>query len=274
MARNPEQVERYGALIQKESGRLNDMVEQILRFATAEAGRVIEEREPLSIGAVMEEAVAANRSLIEGAQCVVERNIAPGLPLVLGDRVALRHALENLVANAAKHGLKGGNWIGVSAARIAARTGGPARDAVEILVADHGAGIPPEEQARIFDPFFRGARAMEDQIRGTGLGLSLVKRIIEAHGGSIRVESQPDKGTAFILRLPAAPPASEAPTLPAAPIAPPAPAPTALPAPAAPSAPGAPPAPAPTAPPSPAAPTAPPAPAAPATPTAPEGAAG
>jgi signal transduction histidine kinase len=201
MAHNPSQVERYGALIQRESGRLNDLVEQILRFATAEAGRVIEEREPLSIETVIEEAVAASKPLLDGPQCVLEKNIAPGLPPVLGDRVALRQALGNLVANAAKYGLKGGNWIGISAARTSDR----AREAVEIRVADRGPGIPREEQEQIFDPFFRGARAIEDQIRGTGLGLSLVKRIVEAHGGSIRVESEPGKGTAFVLRLPAAP---------------------------------------------------------------------
>jgi signal transduction histidine kinase len=211
MAQNPAQVERYGALIQRESGRLNDLVEQILRFATAEAGRVIDEREPLSIATVIEEAVAAGKSPTDGAQCVLEKNIAPGLPPVLGDRVALRQALGNLVANAAKYGLQGGNWIGVSAARISDR----AREAVEIRVADRGPGIPREEQEQIFDPFFRGARAIEDQIRGTGLGLSLVKRIVEAHGGSIRVESEPGKGTVFVLRLPAAP------TPPAAPSAPP-----------------------------------------------------
>jgi signal transduction histidine kinase len=201
MARDPAQVERYGALIQRESGRLNNMVEQILRFATAEAGRVIEEREPLSMESVIEEAVAASKSLIEGSQCVVEKNIAPGLPLVLGDRVALRQALENLVTNAAKYGMKGGNWIGI----FAAKSSDHARDSVEIRVADRGPGIPPDEQEQIFDPFFRGARAMEDQIRGTGLGLSLVKRIVEAHGGTIRVESEPVKGTAFILQLPVAP---------------------------------------------------------------------
>lgn len=174
------------------------MVEQILRFATAEAGRVIQEREPLSIESVIEEAMAASKPLIEGSQCVMEKHIAEDLPPVLGDRVALRHALENLVSNAAKYGLKGGNWIGISAARANDET-------VEIRVADHGPGIPRKEQGQIFQPFFRGASAIEDQIRGTGLGLSLVKRIVEAHGGNIRVESEPVKGTAFILRLPSAP---------------------------------------------------------------------
>jgi signal transduction histidine kinase len=70
-------------------------------------------------------------------------------------------------------------------------------------VADHGPGIPADEQAHIFDPFVRGKRAMQDQIHGTGLGLNLVKKIVEAHGGSIRVKSEPEAGTEFIVRLPA-----------------------------------------------------------------------
>jgi len=201
MAHDPGQVERYGALIQRESGRLNALVEQILQFAMAEKGRVIQEREPLSIEGVIEEAVTASKTLIDGSHCVIEKIVEPGLPQVLGDRAALRQAVENLLANAAKYGIEGGNWIGV----FAARSQDPARDEVEIRVADRGPGIPREEQEQIFDPFFRGARALEDQIRGTGLGLSLVRKIVEAHGGSICVESEPPQGTVFVLHLPAAP---------------------------------------------------------------------
>jgi signal transduction histidine kinase len=75
---------------------------------------------------------------------------------------------------------------------------------VEIRVADHGPGIPEDEQKHIFDPFFRGQRAFEDQVHGTGLGLNLVKKIVEAHGGTIRVKSEPMKGAEFIVRIPEA----------------------------------------------------------------------
>jgi signal transduction histidine kinase len=77
---------------------------------------------------------------------------------------------------------------------------------LEIRIVDRGPGIPADEQRRIFDPFFRGKRALQDQIHGTGLGLSLVKRIVEAHGGTIGVRSDPAKGTEFVVRLPIAPP--------------------------------------------------------------------
>jgi len=206
LANNPAQVERYGALIQRESGRLGELLEQVLQFASS--GRAIREREPLSVEAVIDEAVESSRAMIEDAHCVVEKMVDPGLPPVLGDPRALRQVMENLIGNAAKYGAHGSphgpahgnNWIGIFASKTAGNSA-----AVEICVIDRGPGIPADEQGHIFDPFFRGARAVQDQIHGTGLGLSLVKKIVEAHGGSIRVKSEPMKGSEFIVRLPAAP---------------------------------------------------------------------
>jgi len=201
VAKNPDQVEKYGVLLQQESGRLRDLVEQVLRFSSAEAGSVIREREPISVHDLIEQAMDASKSVIQGAHCVVEKNIDNELPIVLGDPIALKHALQNLVANAAKYGRNnsGSNWIGVSATS----RNGNTDLSVEIRVADRGQGIPTDEKDHVFDAFFRGRRAIQDQIHGTGLGLNLVKKIIEAHGGSVRVESEPMKRTEFIVRLPA-----------------------------------------------------------------------
>jgi signal transduction histidine kinase len=201
LANNPNQVEKYGELIQQESGRLKELVEQVLRFAGAKAGRAIREPEPLSMEDLIEETVKSSRPAIEEARCVVEKNIEPGLPLILGDSTALKHALENLLGNAVKYATADSKWIGISASRTADRE----RWAVEIRVADRGPGIPVEEQGHIFDPFFRGKRALQDQIHGTGLGLSLVREIVEAHGGKIAVHSGPTKGTEFVIHIPAAP---------------------------------------------------------------------
>jgi len=82
---------------------------------------------------------------------------------------------------------------------------GGSSPAVEIRVADHGPGIPLDEQQHVFDPFFRGRWAVQDQVRGAGLGLNLVKKIVEAHGGTVALRSEPMKGTEFVVRLPAAP---------------------------------------------------------------------
>jgi signal transduction histidine kinase len=200
VANNPAQVERYGTLIQQESARLKDLVEQILRFASAKAGQVIRQTRPLSVQAVIEEAVRASKGVTEQFRSTVETAVEPGLPPLLGDPDALTHALQNLVSNAAKHGAKTGNWIGVFASKI----GAGEEPVVEIRVADHGPGIPPDELERIFDPFFRGKRALEDQIHGTGLGLSLAKEVVEAHGGTIFVHSEPSRGTEFVIHIPAA----------------------------------------------------------------------
>jgi signal transduction histidine kinase len=201
LASNPAQVERYGALIQQESGRLKELVEQVLRFAGAEAGYVIDKPEPVSVEKVIEETLDSAKLLLDSTGCTVEKKIQAGLPSVLGDRVALKHALGNLLSNAAKYGTKGGNWIGV----FASKADDNEHPAVEVRIADRGQGIPAAEQDQIFEPFFRGRRAIEDQVHGTGLGLNLARKIVEAHGGSIRVTSEPEKGTEFTVRLPAAP---------------------------------------------------------------------
>ena len=201
LAANPAQVERYGALIQQESGRLKLLVEQVLRFAGATSGRAIQNPEPLSIPTILEETVESAHAVIQEAGCTLESHIDPDLPAVMGDSMALKQALQNLLHNAARYGAGESRWIGVSASR----TGGDAKPAVEIRVADRGPGIPADEQAHIFEPFFRGRRALQDQIHGTGLGLNLAKKIVEAHGGSIQVKSAATKGAEFIVRLPAAP---------------------------------------------------------------------
>jgi signal transduction histidine kinase len=198
-ATNPTQVERYGALIQQESARLKDLVEQVLRYAGASSGKVIREPEPLSLADVLADAVAAGKPEIEMANGTVEANVDADLPAVMGDPLALKHAFGNLLSNAAKYGVKEHGWVGVYASR-----GGTANaPEIEVRVADRGPGIPADEQRYIFDPFFRGKRAIADQIHGTGLGLNLVKKIVEAHGGSIRVKSELTGGTEFVVRLPA-----------------------------------------------------------------------
>lgn len=202
VAANPAQVERYGALIQDESEKLTALVEQVLRFSSARAGHAVGERSPVAIEGVIEESLHSRRLDGAGSKIVVERDLEEGLPLVMADELALKHAIQNLLDNAVKYGTENSDWIGVSAKKVAGAKGG---DAVEVRISDRGPGIPREEQPNIFNPFFRGRRAQQDQIHGTGLGLNLVKKIVEAHEGEIRLESEPGHGTAFIMKIPAAP---------------------------------------------------------------------
>ena len=112
---------------------------------------------------------------------------------------ALRSAVQNLVANAVKYGGVD-RWVGVQVEHL--RDG--RRSEVRITVSDHGPGIPAADLPHIFEPFYRGSDAIERQIHGHGLGLSLVRRIVVAHGGQVSVATRPGAGTSFTITLPAA----------------------------------------------------------------------
>lgn len=193
VVKDEAQRESYLRAIVKQSGQLNEMVEQLLSY-----GAVRESPEPaLQASAVLDvvisEAIDSAALELEQAGRSVDVDMPPDLPAVRGDQGALRRVFGNLILNAIRHG---GGEVKVSAAL--------AESAVEVRVADSGQGIPPEELKQVFDPFFRGARARTGRTRGTGLGLSLVKQMVESMGGSVSVESQPGKGTAFTVRLPVA----------------------------------------------------------------------
>jgi signal transduction histidine kinase len=198
LATQPDQVEKYGRLIQKESEALSVVVEQVLRYGAASAGRVIGERHRLPANQLIQNTIASS-SVNCGQNLVVEQDVDSELPMILADELALKHAIQNLLDNAVKYGTEGSGWIGISARAVEEG----ANRLVEIRVADRGPGIPADEQVHIFDAFFRGKRALQDQLHGTGLGLNLVKSIIEAHGGTISVKSEPGQGAEFIVRLPA-----------------------------------------------------------------------
>ncbi len=204
-AAQPVYVARYGTLIRQETEKLSALVEQVLRYGNTRAGRVLQSRTPLAIPELIDAGLLAARAAAQAKDLVVEKQIEPNLPLVLADRESLQHALQNLFDNAIKYGAPTNNWIGITAA--ASKNGGPPE--VEIRIADRGPGIPPEEREYIFDPFFRGQQPQQDQIHGTGLGLSLVKKIIEAHGGTITVHNREGQGAEFIVRIPSASARSE-----------------------------------------------------------------
>jgi signal transduction histidine kinase len=196
---NVNRVKQYGQMIESEARRLGEMVERVLQYAGIESGLGFTERAPLAPGELIEAAVRSEESLADPNGLIVHREIAADLPPVLGDAAALRSAVQNLLANAVKYGGTD-RWVGIRAEHVRERS------EVRITVSDHGAGIPSSELPHIFEPFYRGADALARQIHGNGLGLSLVRRIVTAHGGKVTVTSRAGAGSAFTITLPAAKP--------------------------------------------------------------------
>ncbi|WP_437958759.1 HAMP domain-containing sensor histidine kinase [Sorangium sp. So ce119] len=201
---------QYLQIIVSESERLTALIENVLDFARVERGKAAYEFARGSVAEVATRAVDMYRYRAEREEMSVELTIAEELPEALIDARALELAIVNLLDNALKYAKEGGR---VDVAVVAEGGGGgrlsaltrPARR-VAIRVSDRGPGIDPDEQKHIFERFARGRRASERQVRGSGIGLALVKHIAESHGGSVRVESpltEDGHGSAFVVSLPA-----------------------------------------------------------------------
>ena len=202
---NADRVKRYGAMIHGEALRLGEMVERVLQYAGIESGLGFGARTPLAPEEIINAAVDSALPLLGPDRVNVHREIADELPPVVGDAAALRSAVQNLIANAVKYGGQD-RWVGIRAELARERR----RQVVRITVSDHGPGIPSTDLPHIFEPFYRGADALARQVHGNGLGLSLVKRIVIAHGGQVAVTTRPGAGSAFTITLPAAEPDTHA----------------------------------------------------------------
>jgi signal transduction histidine kinase len=209
---DPQRVRKYGETIQGEARRLGETVERVLQLAGIAAGSAAAARVPVSPADLVNESIQACRNEIDAAGVAVEVSIAENLPNVGGDVVALKSALQNLISNAVKYGGTA-RWVRVSASMTGPAAGTPvtvvqsrgyrAGQSVIFGVEDRGMGIEAEDRKHIFEPFYRGREAVSQQIQGSGLGLNLVMRIAEAHGGRVSVSSEPGKGSTFTLALPA-----------------------------------------------------------------------
>ena len=199
-----EKRRQYLQIILAESERLTALIENVLDFAKVERGKAAYEFAPAHLGDVVARAVEIYRYRAEREGMAVSLEVEAALPAALLDARALELAVINLLDNALKYAKEGGK-VDV----LVRRDGG----SVVLVVQDHGPGVDPEEQERIFERFVRGRHAGETRARGSGIGLALVKHIAESHGGTIRVESPARSrnasegrsagGSAFILTIPA-----------------------------------------------------------------------
>jgi signal transduction histidine kinase len=174
------------------------MVEQIMEFAGFESGRATLEVRPVAPGGLIEEALNAVAPHLQEHHAAIERTGAAELPAVLVDAGAVSRSLQNLIVNALKYGGSPPRVV------VDVRPGEPSRREVAVTVTDNGAGIAARDLPHIFEPFYRGADARARQIHGSGLGLSLVKRIMDEIGGRVTVRTDAT-GSTFTLHLPVAP---------------------------------------------------------------------
>jgi signal transduction histidine kinase len=193
VANEKGKVSRYGDLIKGEGKKLSSMVEQILEFAGANSGKRKYDFRQTNIGKVVSDALRQCQPTIDEKGFEIETEIDESMPVISADEKALTQAVQNLIANAVKYS-NGTRWLKVSAQNGAA--------SIKIAVEDRGIGIDKKELGKIFQPFYRSKAVVDEQIHGNGLGLSLVKQIVEAHGGKVAVESEIGKGSKFTIEIP------------------------------------------------------------------------
>jgi signal transduction histidine kinase len=191
-------LQKYGAIIRHQSSNMGDLVNQILLFASTEDRQSRYTLRALEIGPIVNSVVAATEGLIREAGFVLDCQIDPNLPLVFGDDSGISQCLHNLISNAVKYG---GSFRRITLRALTVPGEHGSAQELEISVADRGIGIDSSELPRIFDPFYRSPRVHAAQIHGTGLGLSLAKRIAESMGGKLSVVSELSVGSTFTLHL-------------------------------------------------------------------------
>ena len=194
----PQEVRTYGMHMQQEVRRLTDMLEHVLSYARVQTVK-LPPREQVTPDVLIRAAVKSMQPQIEALGFTCTQQLDDTLPPVEVDRSSLERVVQNLISNALKYSGEQ-REVRIAAGKEASRTG----VRVWIAVSDRGIGVPPDEQDLIFEPFRRGRAAIERSLPGTGLGLTLVLRIVQAHGGTIQVRSEPGKGSTFTLFLPAA----------------------------------------------------------------------
>jgi two-component system phosphate regulon sensor histidine kinase PhoR len=188
-----EKRQQYLDIIVSESERLSALIENVLDFARVERGREAYDFAEGDVGDAVTKAVNVYRYRAEREGVELSVDVGGGLPKARIDARAVELAVINLIDNALKYA-PGSKVVAVRAERE--------NGAIVVRVTDHGPGIPPEDQARIFERFVRGAAARGRPIRGSGIGLSLVKHIAESHGGRAWVSSQVGRGATFIVSIP------------------------------------------------------------------------
>ncbi len=190
-----EQQQRYLATIVGESRRIDRLIHDLLDLAQLEAGEMSIVPEKIDLAAFLNGEAAKHGPLLAEKDLTVRVDAAENTPPVLADPVRLAQVLDNLIANAGRYSPAG------TAIDLGVR---PLAGKVAVTVADHGPGIPPEDQPYIWERFYRVDKSRSRSGGGTGLGLAITKRLIASMGGDISLASTPGQGTAVTFTLPTA----------------------------------------------------------------------
>ena len=188
-----ERRRKYYDVLVEQSGRLSTLVDDVLDFARRDAGHHALDLQPIDLGPFLEDLVSMAQERVAHEGFVVRSEIEPSLPTVTLDANAIAQATTNLIDNGIK--------FSGDSREIVVRGFSDDEHAV-IAIQDFGIGLSPADKQRVFERFFRAGDALTRSVKGTGLGLTLVKQITEAHGGLVEVESEPGRGSIFYIRLP------------------------------------------------------------------------
>jgi|WetSurMetagenome_2_1015567.scaffolds.fasta_scaffold04881_5 two-component system, OmpR family, phosphate regulon sensor histidine kinase PhoR len=190
---NGDKVKHYSGIILEENEKLRLQVEQVLSMTALERGEIPLQRTELDVHELIHESLKHIGIQIENRQGSVQLNLDAERPVVTGDRTHLTNAFCNLIDNAIKYS-KG-------KPRLSVRTSNANQD-VMVVISDEGIGIEKEYQKKVFEKFFRVPTGDVHDVKGFGLGLAYIKKIVELHGGTITLQSEPGKGTTFTITLP------------------------------------------------------------------------
>lgn len=185
---------RYVGIVSEETRRLEHIIGDLLELAKLEGGGDTLELQDITIENLFGRVLARHDRDAAAKHITIASSIAPGAEIVVGDALRLEQAMQNLAANAVRHSPAGGR----------VELGAELDDRhVVLTVRDSGPGIPAEHLPLVFERFYKVDPSRMHNSAGSGLGLSIVKAIVERHGGTITVSSTPDKGSIFTIRLPA-----------------------------------------------------------------------
>lgn len=188
-----ERRQRYYNVLLEQSERLSLLIDNILDFAKMEEGKKEFEFEMVDMGPLLEELISTIQQQVRHEGFTVQAEIDTPLPSIQVDRAAITQAITNLIDNAIKYS--------AGAKKIYVR-GFTENQYLVIAVQDFGVGIEPEEIDKVFERFYRGGDELTRTVKGSGLGLTLVKQIVQAHHGGVHVESEPGRGSTFSIKLP------------------------------------------------------------------------